>query len=132
MGAEVLSTAAGEAAYLACDDPGDPSRKLIRQVLGAVNEYERSMIALRLRIGKARKRAAGGFVGGGPPFGWRSEDKELVRDPAEQATLDRARALRDGGASLRSIAATLQEEGLRPRRSDRWHPETVRAILSRS
>jgi DNA invertase Pin-like site-specific DNA recombinase len=132
MGGEVFSTAAGEAHYLVRDDPGDPSRKLIRQVLGAVNEYERSMIAMRLRIGKARKRTAGGFVGGGPPFGYRSEDKELVRDPAEQATLTRARALRDDGRSLREIAATLQQEGRRPRRSDRWHPETVRAILGRS
>ncbi len=131
MGAEIRSTAAGEAAYLVRDDPGDPSRKLIRQVLGVVNEYERAMIAMRLRIGKARKRAAGGFVGGGPPFGLRSEGKELVADAAEQATLKRARELRDDGRSLRSIAATLQQEGRRPRRSDRWHPETVRAILSR-
>jgi hypothetical protein len=33
------TAAAGEAAYLV-DDPDDPSRKLIRQVPGAVNEYE--------------------------------------------------------------------------------------------
>ena len=44
-GADVFTTSAGEAGYLA-DDPDDPSRRLIRQVLGAVSQYERSMIAL--------------------------------------------------------------------------------------
>jgi DNA invertase Pin-like site-specific DNA recombinase len=131
MGAEVCSTAAGEAAYLARDDPGDPSRKLIRQVLGAVAEYERAMITMRLRVGKARKRAAGGFVGGGPPFGYRAEGRELVPDPTEQAALARARELRDQGRSLRQVATTLQAEGHRPRRSGRWHAETVRAVLAR-
>ena len=53
-GWRVFSTSTSEAAYLE-DDPGDPSRKMIRQVLGAVAEYERSMIALRLRSGRARK-----------------------------------------------------------------------------
>ena len=44
---ELFSTAGGEANLH--DDPEDPSRRLIRQVLGAVSEYERSMIALRPR-----------------------------------------------------------------------------------
>jgi DNA invertase Pin-like site-specific DNA recombinase len=52
MGREVFSTSAAEQGYLA-DDPHAPSRKLIRQVLGAVNEYERSMIShYRLAAGK--------------------------------------------------------------------------------
>src|SRR5262249_30714080 len=59
-GWHVFSTSTSEAAYLE-DDPGDPSRKMIRQVLGAVAEYERSMIALRLRSGRARKAQGGGL-----------------------------------------------------------------------
>src|SRR5258706_7555130 len=59
MRAEVFSTSAGEAGYLS-DDPDDPSRKLIRQVLGAVSEYERGMISLRLRSGRRRKAENGG------------------------------------------------------------------------
>src|ERR1700722_3717783 len=35
LGGEVWSTSAGEASYLS-DDPDDPSRKLIRQILGRV------------------------------------------------------------------------------------------------
>ncbi|TAK37287.1 MAG: recombinase family protein, partial [Lysobacteraceae bacterium] len=72
MRSRVFSTAAGEEAYL--DPEGrsdDPSRDLIRQVLGAVAQYERAMIRLRMRSGKARKRELGGFIGGQVPFGSR-------------------------------------------------------------
>jgi DNA invertase Pin-like site-specific DNA recombinase len=63
MGGEVFSTSSAEASYLT-DDPDDPSRKLIRQVLGAVNEYERAMIALRLRSGRRKKHDNGGGLRG--------------------------------------------------------------------
>jgi DNA invertase Pin-like site-specific DNA recombinase len=35
----------------------------LRRVLGAVNEYERSMISLRLRAGRLRKGQNGGYPG---------------------------------------------------------------------
>ena len=85
IGGELFTTAAGEAGYLT-DDPDDPSRKLIRQVLGAVNEYERAMIVLRMKAGRRIKASRGGYAGfGSPAFGQRSIDKELVPDEAEQA-----------------------------------------------
>jgi DNA invertase Pin-like site-specific DNA recombinase len=76
----VFSTSTGEAAYLE-DDPGEPSRKMIRQVLGAVAEYERSMIALRLRSGRARKAQAGGFAYGAPPTDIRLSTANWSRTP---------------------------------------------------
>jgi DNA invertase Pin-like site-specific DNA recombinase len=82
MGAEVFSTSSAEASYLT-DDPDDPSRKLIRQVLGAVNEYERAMIALRLRSGRRKKHDNGGYAYGSPPYGWRAVGRELAEDPEE-------------------------------------------------
>jgi Resolvase, N terminal domain len=53
QGADVFSTSPPEQGYLT-DDADDPSRKLIRQVLEAVAEYEGSMIALATAV-----RAAG-------------------------------------------------------------------------
>ena len=67
---------AAEAGYLG-DDPDDPSRTLIRQVLGAVSQYERSMIALRLRSGRRRNASQGGYAYGAPPFGFKAEDGEV-------------------------------------------------------
>lgn len=130
LGGEVHSTSAAEAGYLT-DDPDDPSRKLIRQVLGAVAEYERSMIALRLRSGRKRKAKDGGYAFGAPPFGFRVEEGELVADEDEQATLARARELQQSGASIREIATTLTDEGRRAKRGARWHPTTVARVLRR-
>jgi DNA invertase Pin-like site-specific DNA recombinase len=130
MGGEVFSTSAAEAGYLT-DDPDDPSRKLIRQVLGAVSEYERSMISLRLRTGRRRKAEKGGFAYGSPHYGYRAEGKQLVADEDEQAALARIRELRGDGRSLREIAGVLEAEGFRPKRSQRWHPESLRRIVAR-
>jgi hypothetical protein len=58
-------------------------------------------------------------------------DGELVPDPAEYRAVLRAFALRSRGASLRAIAETLAEEGHMPKRSARWHPETLRRLLAR-
>ncbi|MDX6225493.1 MAG: hypothetical protein QOE64_1869 [Frankiales bacterium] len=131
LGAEVYTTSAAESGYLS-DDPHDPSRRLIRQVLGAVSEYERGMIRLRLAAGRKRKAELGGFAYGSPPFGYRAEGKALVQDEIEYPALLRIHELRREGGSLRSIAATLSTEGHRPKRGQHWHPEALRQILARS
>jgi DNA invertase Pin-like site-specific DNA recombinase len=130
MGAAVFSTSNAEAAYL-LDDPDDPSRTLIRQVLGAVNEYERAMITLRLRAGRRRKHETGGYAYGSPPYGYRSQRGTLIAHPGEQRTLERMRQLRADGHSYRSIASILTTEGHMPKRGTTWHPMTIRQILSR-
>jgi DNA invertase Pin-like site-specific DNA recombinase len=132
LGCEVFSTSGGEAAYLV-DDPDDPSRRLIRQVLGAVSEYERSMISLRLRSGRRRKAAEGGYAFGSPPMGYRSVDGVLIENAEEQATLARIEQLRAEGRSVRQIAQALNDESRPTKRgADRWHPTTVARILRRA
>ena len=121
LGGELFSTAAGEQDYLK-DDPDDPSRRLIRQVLGAVNEYERAMIRLRLRRGQQRKAERGEYAGGRPPYGYRAEGKALVPVPEEQMVIRRVRGLRGRGLSLREVAADLQAADLPPRGGGTWHP----------
>lgn len=104
-----------------------PSRKMVRQILGAVADYERAMIRLRMVAGAKRKTAAGGYAWGRPGYGWRAEDKELVPVAEEQAIIARIRELRSGPEpmSFARVAATLNGEG-RLRRGKGWVPETVR------
>jgi Resolvase, N terminal domain/Recombinase len=130
QGGRVFSTFASEQEVIE-DDPDDPSRRLIRQVLGAVSEYERSLIRLRLHNGRRRKHERGGYAFGSPGYGWRAEAKELVPEPSEQAALARIRQLRATGQSVRAIAAVLTDEGHQPKRGGQWHPETVRRICAR-
>jgi DNA invertase Pin-like site-specific DNA recombinase len=130
-GGDLFTTSAAEAGYLS-DDPDDPSRRLIRQVLGAVSEYERAMISLRLRAGRRRKAEKGGYAFGSPAFGWRAERGELVVDEAETEALARMAELRNDGASLREIAVVLKDEGYRTKRGARWHPQTVARALQKA
>jgi DNA invertase Pin-like site-specific DNA recombinase len=110
------------------DDPDDPSRRLIRHVLGAVNDYERGMIRLRLRRGQQRKAELGGYAAGRPRYGYRAEGKQLVEVPGEQEVIKRVRRLRRIGCSYRQISAELEGERLRPRSGGRWHPTMLARI----
>lgn len=131
LGGIVFSASGAEAGFLN-DDPDDPSRKLIRQVLGAVNEYDRGMIVLRLRAGRQQKARMGGYAYGAPHFGVRAESKALVRDEDEAVVVDRVAQLHASGLSLREIGRTLHAEGRRSKRgSVMWPPTTIARILSR-
>ena len=130
MGGEIFSTSAAEAGYLA-DDPDDPSRKLIRQILGAVNEYEKAMIALRLRRGRAAKHRAGGYAYGAPAYGQRAQDGQLADEPAEQAVSAEIAAMRATGASYRAIAAHLNDAGHTTKRGTRWRAPQVQRVAAR-
>lgn len=132
-GGRVFSTSPAEDAYLDPDGAdADPSRALIRQILGAVGQYERAMIRLRLKSGKARKAEQGGFLGGTPAFGVRAEDGALVPDEEEQRAVALIVELRSSGASLRDICTALEAQNLRPKRSHSWHPQTVARVLRRA
>lgn len=113
------------------DDPDDPMRTAMRQMVGVFSELERRMVVKRLRDGRRRKAELGGFAYGSPAFGQRADDGALVVDADEAATLARIRQLHAEGASLRTMAATLTAEGRKPKRSDRWHPQSLARIVAR-
>lgn len=130
MGASAYSVDIGEVAK---DDPDDPMKTALRQMIGVFAELERGMINARLRSGRKLKAERGGYAGyGSPALGYRAEGRELVADEREQAALERIRQLHGEGRSLREIAATLTAEGYKPKRSDRWHPETLKRIIARA
>ena len=104
---------------------------MIRQVLGAVAEYERSMVVLRLRNGRRRKAQMGGYASGAPAFGYEARDKGLVESEEEQSTVKRIVELRDSGASLREICATLESEGRKSKRGSSWQPMAIKRVLDR-
>jgi DNA invertase Pin-like site-specific DNA recombinase len=134
MGGHVWSCSQSEDAYLQPDGDGsDPSRKLIRQVLGAVAEYERAMIRLRLRSGKARKAANGGWIGGQVPYGWDAVDGQLTENEVEQRALRLMRQLHARGLSSRQICSQLEAEGHRTKRgATNWQPRVVTRLLATS
>lgn len=131
---EMLSTRPDELANCSrTDDPDEYQRKFIRRQLGLVAELVRDLTVARLRAGKRRKAAEGGFVGGPAPFGLASINRELAIVEPEVNLIHRMHAMHDQGLSLRVIADTLNAEGIPTKRggSSLWHPQTVSRVLSR-
>lgn len=88
--------------------------KLVFTILSAVAEAERDRIRERIRDVKRDQKERGRYLGGTIPFGWHlGDDGQLVAAPAEQAAINRMKALRHDGLSLRRIAAAVQADGFR-------------------
>src|SRR5437764_12257209 len=95
----------------------DPHDQLLLQIRGAVAEYERSLIAERMRRGRRQKYQAGGLLPWTrPPYGFRV-DLARPRDPAG-ARLERTEVAvvadllvtyLHGGQSLKRVTKRLIE-----------------------
>lgn len=131
-GAEVASVQPEEHRLLEGGDD-DPSRTLIRLILGAVAQYDRDIVKMRCRAGAARARAAGQFMGGPTPYGTRIDPvtRALVLDEHESRVIGEAMALKSLGLTYPEVGEFLCQAGLPPRRlsKSKHAPETVRYIL---
>jgi DNA invertase Pin-like site-specific DNA recombinase len=110
----------------------DPTKVLIRQILGALGQYERALIRGRMAAGRAAKAAAGGYVGGAPRYGHRAAGGSLTTHDREAMALALIARLSSQGRSLRSICSALDDAGFKPRRAAHWQPSVVRGILLRT
>lgn len=111
------------------DDPDDPMRTALRQMVGVFAQLDRGMIAARLRAGRRMKAARGGYAGGAPSFGQRAEGRALVVDDTEQETVARITCLAREGLSSRQIAEALNTEGRPSKRGGTWSSATVCRVL---
>jgi DNA invertase Pin-like site-specific DNA recombinase len=101
----------------------DPTRILVRQMMGAVAQYDKSQIVLKLRGARLRKRAKEGRCEGRKPFG------HHPKYPGEAAVIERLKALRAAGMGFDRIAAQLNTEGLKTRTGAQWHGMVVNRIV---
>ncbi|MEZ2346604.1 recombinase family protein [Terriglobus sp. RCC_193] len=103
-----------------CSD--DPSRKLMRQIFGAIAEYDKAMIVLKLRGARQRMKAKTGRCEGAKAFGTSGHHR---------VTIDRILSLRDAGMAVDKIAETINSEGLPSKNGGRWYGSSVRNVLLR-
>lgn len=124
-GARVFAADSGQ--ELTADDDTDPTRTLIRQVLGAVAQFQKSSLVMQMAVARARMKAETGRCEGIKPFG------EL---PGEAEIADRIFALRRKDAdgqrlSTQKIAAALNEQNLPSRSGKPWNRNSVYGIIKR-
>jgi DNA invertase Pin-like site-specific DNA recombinase len=110
-GVQVFSADSGEELVNAT---GDPTRTLIRQILGALAEWDKAQICKKLLAGRKRKKLETGRPCGGPkPYG-RNEEENLVIDKI-------IRLVRRKRHTLEAIAGKLQSQKIpTPGGATRW------------
>lgn len=124
LGVKVIAADSGTELTTADDDP---TRTLIRQVLGAVAQFEKAVIVSKLKAARVRKRRAEGRCEGRKPFGTRPGEAEIVK------LIQKLRRKPRGGErlSFAAIADRLNAEGHPTRTGKPWAAETVRQIAMR-
>src|SRR6266487_3840794 len=117
----------------------DPHDQLLLQIRGAVAEYERSLIAERMRRGRRQKYQAGSLLPWTrPPYGYRVDptrprDPSGVRlEPSEAAVVTELFAsYLEEGQSLKRVTKHLIELQIpTPSGRSRWNQATIRGILT--
>lgn len=103
-----------------------PTARLIRQVLGAISEFEKAMLLAKLKGARDRKRRLGVKVEGRKSIG--EERPETV---ALARSLARARP-KGGKRSLREISAALAEAGHTTKMGTPYAPTAIKLMLART
>jgi DNA invertase Pin-like site-specific DNA recombinase len=107
-------------------ESGDPTRTLMRQMLGAISQWEKTVIVQKLRSARMRIRKTDGRCEGRKPYGFTE---------SEQSVIAKMRAYRSEGLSFVDIADRLNVEGIKPRtptragKETKWHPNMIQRIF---
>jgi hypothetical protein len=122
---------AAEGGEVKRDDPADPHRRFLRQVMGAAAELERGLVTARLQGGRRRKAAQGGYIGGTRlhrRYGYDLVDGQYVPREEEQAAIRKIASLRASGAPWAAVADALNADAYAPPSGAKWYPMTARRI----
>lgn len=130
-GLRVVTSTSGE---LEADD--DPTKILIRQVLGCVAEFQHREVVQKLRAARVVKSAGGGYIGGRTArYGLRVEGSgktsRLVEDLEEMQVVSEICARSASGEHPSLIANSLNRKQVPTKMGKLWTSTQVQRILTR-
>jgi len=108
-------------------DTDDPTRRLIRQVLGAVAEFDRRVTVLKLRAARERIRRRGNRCEGRKPYGSKPGEARVMERIKELHRKPHGRERR----SLQEICDVLNAESLPTRTGKPWSRKVLHRIIQR-
>jgi DNA invertase Pin-like site-specific DNA recombinase len=103
-----------------CSD--DPTRKLLRQIMGAIAEYDKAMVVLKLRGARERARGKVGKCEGRKAYGARFGEMEVLGE---------MRQMWKAGLTASEIARRLEEREYATREGKPWQPRVVARMMAR-
>ncbi len=124
LGVKVIATDSGTDLTVGNEDP---TRTLLRQVLGAIAQWEKTIIVQKLRAARKRSKQRNGRCEGRKPYGHHPHEV-----PARDRILELHR--KPPGRPRRSYAAIariMQAEGFPTRTGKPWGWSTVRSVVQR-
>lgn len=101
---------------------GDPTRKLIRQVLGAVAEFAKSELVLKLAKARKRKKQQTGRCEGRKPFGHYMNEKPVL-------DFVRGLVLGEPGITCERVACLLNQGNFQNRAGTKWTRQSANRII---
>lgn len=99
----------------------DPTRTMLRQILGAVSQWEKTRLVQKLRSAKQRNRLKEGWTEGKKPYGHTQRERDLLSE---------MRAMQAIGHSYADIASAMNAAGHRSRHSKLWTKHTVLSVMT--
>lgn len=111
-------------------DTRSAAGRLVLNVLSSVGQWEREAIGERTSAAMQHLKSEGRYTGGAAPYGYTLAAGELVPVESEQTVIASARTLRTAGLSLRAVAATLDERGVRARNGRSFGAEQVARMVT--
>ena len=130
-GLQVVTSTAG-----LIEEDSDPTKVLIRQILGVVAEFDHRTTVKKLSDGRRAKIRSGGYGGGTTRFGVTAvgvgKASSLVQCNEEYRTIQRIDRWHREGFSMRDIASRLNTDGIPTKMGKQWTAVQISRILKRS
>jgi DNA invertase Pin-like site-specific DNA recombinase len=103
--------------------------KFFFTLTAALAEMEREIIGERTRDVLQRKKA-NNEVYGHVPFGFKKFKGKLLNHDAEQKVVQTVLEMREKGLNYSRISRELNHMGLRTKKGNQWHPQTVKNVIA--
>jgi len=115
-------------------DTSTANGRLVLNILGSVNQWERDVISERTRDALAEKKAQHRRSAGEIPFGFTiAHDSDFLLPVDRQLeTVGRIAEWRRSGESLNAIARKLNALGVATKKGGRWAAQTIKVIVRNS
>jgi len=107
--------------------------RLVREIMYAINNYQRAVIGARSKARAIRKQRDGTIVSKHLPYGYTHDPenpKMMVDHPEEWPVVKLIFKLKRDGLTTGGIMRELEKRGC-PRRGSRWHRNSIKRILER-
>lgn len=110
-------------------DTSTPAGRMTLNILMTFAQFEREMISDRVRDKVVASKKKGMWMGGCVPFGYRAENKRLVKDCVEAPVVREMFLLYIATGSTHEVAKTLNGKGCLNRKGGIWCGNALSKIL---